>query len=236
MWKHHQMNLESDEPDDVLRDKIEQALAHFELTGQAERTERMIEGALEEIPMDSLFVGSRPYMLLARAYRDLGDLDRTRQWMALRDRELPAELRGSRGPGKLSALIDIDEGRVDEGIERLEALEAESECIPCFAGDIARAYESSGRPFEAIQAYERYLGFRYLYAWLLDAQIGPMLYRLGSLYDETGQTEKAIDAYSKFVERWKNADPELQPQVEEAKRRIGDLLAETARERTALGG
>jgi hypothetical protein len=35
-----------------------------------------------------------------------------------------------------------------------------------------------------------------------------------------GEKEKARDAYLYFVESWANADPELQPMVEEAKQAI----------------
>ena len=40
-----------------------------------------------------------------------------------------------------------------------------------------------------------------------------------------GDREKAISHLSKFVELWKNADPELQPTVADAKRRLAKLQA-----------
>jgi tetratricopeptide (TPR) repeat protein len=49
--------------------------------------------------------------------------------------------------------------------------------------------------------------------------------RLGELYDAKGDREKAISHLSKFVELWKNADPELQPAVSDAKRRLAKLQA-----------
>jgi hypothetical protein len=47
--------------------------------------------------------------------------------------------------------------------------------------------------------------------------------RLGELYDARKEREKAIAHYSKFVELWKDADPELQPKVAEVKRRLAEL-------------
>ena len=35
--------------------------------------------------------------------------------------------------------------------------------------------------------------------------------RLGELYEAKGDKQKAASYYTKFVELWKNADPELQP-------------------------
>jgi hypothetical protein len=38
-----------------------------------------------------------------------------------------------------------------------------------------------------------------------------------------GDTTNAIDYYNEFVELWKDADPELQPQVEDVRGRIVSL-------------
>ena len=38
-----------------------------------------------------------------------------------------------------------------------------------------------------------------------------------------GNTVKAIENYRAFIELWKNADPELQPRVTDAKRRLARL-------------
>ena len=50
--------------------------------------------------------------------------------------------------------------------------------------------------------------------------------RLGQLYEAKGNAAKAADHYGKFIELWKNADPELQPRVEDAKRRRARLVQE----------
>ncbi len=47
----------------------------------------------------------------------------------------------------------------------------------------------------------------------------PLIYgRLGSLYEGRGDAENAIYYYGKLVDLWENADAELQPQVESARR------------------
>ena len=47
--------------------------------------------------------------------------------------------------------------------------------------------------------------------------------RLGDLYAEQGNTEKAILYYGLLIDLWKDADPELQPRVEAARRAISAL-------------
>jgi len=53
-----------------------------------------------------------------------------------------------------------------------------------------------------------------------------VLRRLGELYEARGDRERAREYYGRFVDLWKGADPELQPQVRDIKRRIGELTRE----------
>ena len=49
------------------------------------------------------------------------------------------------------------------------------------------------------------------------------LQRLGDLYEAKGNNARALDAYARFVDLWKNADPELQPTVRDVRARIDRL-------------
>ncbi len=46
---------------------------------------------------------------------------------------------------------------------------------------------------------------------------------MGALYEERDETDKALLYYGRFVELWQDADPELQPRVEAARRAIEAL-------------
>lgn len=46
-------------------------------------------------------------------------------------------------------------------------------------------------------------------------QLAGMYKRLGKLYDQRGDCAEALDYYNRFVELWKDADAELQPDVQE---------------------
>ena len=56
--------------------------------------------------------------------------------------------------------------------------------------------------------------------------LGPTYERLGQLYDEKGDYENASRNYAGFVELWREADPELQPRVETAQKRLEQIIAE----------
>jgi eukaryotic-like serine/threonine-protein kinase len=100
------------------------------------------------------------------------------------------------------------------------------ECAPCLPFDLARAYDAAGKPDSAALMFEKYLSTP---AWFkanadMDGMRLPAIReRLGQLYEGMGNTVKAIENYRAFIELWKNADPELQPRVADAKRRLARL-------------
>jgi regulator of sirC expression with transglutaminase-like and TPR domain len=44
--------------------------------------------------------------------------------------------------------------------------------------------------------------------------------QLGKIYEQLEEYDKALESYEYFVEYWQDADPELQPMVEEARQAI----------------
>jgi len=86
---------------------------------------------------------------------------------------------------------------------------------------LARAYRKKGEIDKAITEYERLITF--------DSQsperflIHPKYhYRLAILYEEKGWEGKAIEEYQKFLDLWKNADPDI-PEVIDAKKQLASL-------------
>jgi len=59
----------------------------------------------------------------------------------------------------------------------------------------------------------------YLAAW----EVSLSHERLGQLYEEMGQPEKAVAAYERFIAAWENADEPLQDRVKEARKRMEKL-------------
>jgi len=48
----------------------------------------------------------------------------------------------------------------------------------------------------------------------------------GRVNERLGNRERALEGYAKVVQAWRNADPELQPYVEEARAALTRLSAE----------
>jgi tetratricopeptide (TPR) repeat protein len=75
---------------------------------------------------------------------------------------------------------------------------------------LGQLYLELDQPHDAIRWFSTFVGVSNAY-W-------PIAYLyLGQAYEALGEVDKARTAYASFVEMWGNADPELQPMVEEAR-------------------
>jgi tetratricopeptide (TPR) repeat protein len=85
-------------------------------------------------------------------------------------------------------------------------------------------------PDSAIAAYERAVaypgGYSYAYEYYT---LALSTERLAALYDARGDAAAALENYRLLAELWDEADPELQPHVEVARRRIAELSGDRSR-------
>ena len=90
-----------------------------------------------------------------------------------------------------------------------------------FSGTV---YDSAGMTDSAIVTYERYLSTPTYHRLEYDEfSLASIYERLGQLYERARNPKRASFFYEKFIDLWKDADPELQPRVQEARRRIAQL-------------
>ena len=61
--------------------------------------------------------------------------------------------------------------------------------------------------------------------------IGPAYLRRAQIYEALGDEEKAVDFYKRFIDLWRDADPEFQPLVIEARASLDALYARSVAER-----
>jgi DNA-binding SARP family transcriptional activator/thioredoxin-like negative regulator of GroEL len=208
-------------------------LATYLLRGRGEprRALQVMEDALAVYPFDTLPPLDRPYLLLAQFYALAGQPFRSRQVLAEYERSVDPRFRrlaephdhtryAARGEAALA------EGRVQDAIAEFRKGEGASQCPVCGMESLARAYETSGQTDSAVAAYERRLRTLWGQRVMLDAVELPLVYRrLGALYETRGELEKAKGAYTRFIDLWKNCDPEVQPQVAEVRRQVHRLQA-----------
>ncbi len=192
---------------------------------------RDVEEALRRYPMEAMRPDDRPYLFLSATFATAERPDLARAMMERYEALVPPESQQfDEGSVRENwGYVAFAEGRYDDAI-------AEYRLADQAAGNplerkrrLGLAYEALGQTDSAIAAYERYVTT----PWYGNARIDNDAYflalhyeRLGTLYEDRGERDKAIEYYNELVELWRDADPELQWRVEDARRRIAELVAE----------
>jgi tetratricopeptide (TPR) repeat protein len=125
----------------------------------------------------------------------------------------------------LMGRIEIEEEDYPKAIEYfkkgLPLLYQTSEMRLIYADSLGLSYFKSGDLEKAREEYEK---IDSLYTGRLDNGdvYAKSFYMLGKIYEQQGNTTKAIENYEKFLDLWKNADPGM-AEVEDAKKRVAGL-------------
>jgi tetratricopeptide (TPR) repeat protein len=199
---------------------IDRAMIDIDGRGRQARGLRQIRRALSKYPMGSLAPSSRPYLGLAQAYAKLRLPARARELVAEYDRVVDSLLRLDVSAAYLRHVVA---GEIALAERRPAVAVAEFRqslvCPTCSLTALARAYDALGQTDSAITTYERYLATPDIGRLSDDAESLARTYRrLGDLYMTRGQRAKAAESYTRFVELWKDCDPDLRGQVGEVRR------------------
>jgi tetratricopeptide (TPR) repeat protein len=194
--------------------------------GEPDRGLDKVAAALEKYRLESLEPRDRSYLGLAWQYAWAGKPDQARAYLAERESALDEE--ALRAPNSFMYAVDgaiaFAEGRPEEAIAGFQAWDREMECTMCALPMLGMAYDAAGQQDSVLAVYERFVSSPWMWRLGTDSYQLAMVYgRLGSLYEERGDTEKAVYYYGKLVDLWENADAELQPRVESARRAIVTL-------------
>ena len=183
----------------------------------------------------------RPDLAIAASYAQLGRAEKAKAILADFERAATREerltrwgdLQGARGE------LALAEGRTADAIVafRTATYSDTGNVEPANWGRtdlrLARAFDKANQPDSALAHYE---ALRKPYEMILAAAANPAAIpiaarRLGELYEAKGDITNAIKNYEEFVKLWKDADPELQPQVADIKARVARLRAAEAKKR-----
>jgi tetratricopeptide (TPR) repeat protein len=195
--------------------------------GNTARAVQRAEAALRRRPLASFDPQDRPYLGLAMFFAEAGRPERARALLTEFDKVVPEGDRRLAVEGRHAVLgaIALAERRPQDAIAEFR-LQDQASYIGA-AANLGRAYDQAGMPDSAVALYQRYLDTPFIGRLPLDALYrARVLYRLGELYEERGDRVKAADRYAEFVRLWKQADPELQPKVADAKQRLEALSSE----------
>jgi len=205
----------------------EMTLAYYDAwyRGQHERAVRRLDAALEHYPLKRLPALERPYINLAYMYALAGRPDRARAVLAEQEKELPADVVTAARFDRHNVMgeIALAEQKPDRALTEFR-MSDEGGCVLCPLPGVGRAFDQAGKTDSAIVTWEKYLDTPSLLHANLDPSFRAGIYmRLGELYQQRGDTSRAASNYARFVAAWRDADPDLQSKVDDARRRLKSL-------------
>lgn len=190
---------------------------------------RILDDALARFPLESVPDGEAPVLGLASLLADLGRTEAAEDLLA-RYRAADVSFYGQGWDVALRTVAEAQvsqaTGDIEGALEDLDSLER-SVCPECGLFWKGFLLEETGDRAGAIAAWEAYLERGWSVRNILDAfGLGTIYESLGRMYDEEGDLEQAAGWYARFVELWEDADPELQPRVEAARKRMTEIYGE----------
>ena len=203
--------------------------------GPSPATVAQLDSAVGSIRFRDLPMVDRPYLFAAAVLARAGEAAKAHDMIARYRAEVTdTSVRRVQEPELHDALgeIALADGKPRDALAEFRMGDVASdgapanECAPCLAFDLARAWDAAGRADSAAFYFEKYVATP---AWFkaepgMDPLRLPAIReRLGQLYESMGNTQKAAEEYRAFIELWKNADPELQPRVADARKRLARL-------------
>lgn len=224
-------NAERGVIDNYFQNALQLAWLELDLLGDEEGARRVLNEAFERYSLRSVPPPDRPYLELASFNAMAGRPERAHELLERYEAELDPGLRRSEESWYHLARGDLalSEGRVGDAIEEYRVFDAKVPgwCPGCPADALGDAFARMDQPDSAIAHTERYLETPMMWRiWWDYTSLGPAYQRLASLHEQVGNAEDARFYYGRLVELWSDADPELQPRVEAARRAITALSSD----------
>jgi eukaryotic-like serine/threonine-protein kinase len=225
-------NIARGVPSNPLFDSVSSIAIDIWFLGKNDEGIRKLEAGLARVPLRSLPVAQRPYNTLSNFYAWAGRPAKARDILAELDAEVTdTTLKAAYAParhGMLAEILLAEKKPLDavKEIWRSDSLPdgPASECAFCIDADLGRAYDQANMPDSAIAHWEKYVNAKFLGRESVDASyLAGIRKRMGELYEAKGDAPRAAANYAAFIALWKNADPELQPKVQEAERKLARL-------------
>ncbi|HEX6091205.1 MAG TPA: protein kinase [Gemmatimonadales bacterium] len=201
------------------------SVSHAAAVGDPVAGRAILARMFARYPMDSLDPPDRDWDAVMAAAMEVSDGAAARVALAGFSRDLASGVPDSiGGHARFAAGVAIAEQRWDDAIRLIaEARERYAIYLRVATYFNGMAHDRAGRADSAIANYAEFVNSLGADPWD-DAQYRAAAhFRLAELYEGRGELQKASDQYAAFVQLWKDADPELQPRVREARGRMGRL-------------
>jgi tetratricopeptide (TPR) repeat protein/tRNA A-37 threonylcarbamoyl transferase component Bud32 len=201
------------------------AMTETLLWDDASRGLRVLNDAVSRFPLEDLSPLDRPYGQLAMAFAAAKDSERAR--LLLEEYEATPEADHSRltelwtfGAEGIVALV---EGRPAEAVARFRRFDEGNSCRTCAYPWLGRAFDAAGQPDSARVYLQRFVEVPSSNVWYDAGHMAHAYLRLGQICQERGDPEAASSYFRALLDLWVEADPDLQPRVDAARRALERL-------------
>ena len=216
----------------VLRASLDSAFFRTFYLGDIEGGREQVRRALARTPMESLPPSERQWTYLIYIAHAAGDAAAARSALQAFERDLP-QMGVPQSAGALAearGLTELAAGRGAEAVPYFrEADRTYASCDRCAMINLARAFDLAGQRDSAIAYFQQFVDMPHPFMFEDQDWLAGSYKRLGELYEAAGDLPKAAANLEKFIALWKDADPELQPKVRDARERLTRVRAELAR-------
>jgi len=225
--RRESVDRERGESDQALLQLIAQASWTAQVRGRSETAVALLDSALERYRLADIPMPDRPYDQLIQAYARSGRPDGARRLYNEWETQVPSRLRALDARHLTRGFLALSEGDPGVAVEEFRRYYDEVDCLACVLYPLGQAYDALGDADSALAVWERGLDLpdplRYSADPLWRAAT---LIRVGELHEARGEQELAAQRYSELIELWRDADPELQPIVQDMRERIARLVGE----------
>jgi tetratricopeptide (TPR) repeat protein len=200
--------------------------------GDSARGVADLDAAMRATPLASVPVATDGSAKLALDYALLGNAAKARELLNQHESRLDSLTRRRQFviDGRTRGAIALAEGKPDSAIAWFRRSDNEadglptSNCMICTPYLLGIAFDRGGRADSARKYLTQFVDMNGTGRIQNDPfLVAPTLFRLGELYQAAGDSKHAIDYYSRFVDLWARADPDLQPRVAAARAHIAEL-------------
>jgi eukaryotic-like serine/threonine-protein kinase len=229
------LRAEDGQEANAIEGAVNLAAVELIIRGDADAAVRTVEAALLDHPLAGIGPLDRPYLALAFIHALAGRTQTARGLLeesrALGDQAfvLAAQVTDPYVEG----MIRVQEGETEEGLRLLNQAYQRLGCGACFSVELGRAYDLAGRSDDALEHYLRGLEHGLVRTGLLwsfntSLSLAPVHGRVAELLEASGRPTEAAQHYARMLELWRDADPELRPRVEAARRALSRLAEDGA--------
>jgi tetratricopeptide (TPR) repeat protein len=131
----------------------------------------------------------------------------------------------------LEGMVELESGNAAEAVKKLkdavsallfQGYDGDWDHHAEFLWPLAIAYQRAGNPEAAVKTFGDITKLTAGRLWAFADSYAKSYYMLGKLYEQLGKKAEARDNYRKFLDLWKDADPDL-PEVDDARNRLAAL-------------